>query len=334
MASADRPVRAVAASAIGAGLIALAGTAAVHLAGRRVRGHSDPAMDALRGVPGAVEHHHVSAPDGASIHVAEQGDGRPVVLLHGVGLQWWAYSAQFRLLAGRARVLGGDMGGHGDSSGGDEGMTLEAIADDLAAMLEQLDLRDAVVVGHSMGGMALARFCAAHPSVLAERVAAMVFLSTSAATIDADTTIGAVVGLSNMVTRVSRDGSRFHYGWRDTNLSALLVRAAFGRRPSGQAVDDVRRMMSELPPEVATAVGRSIATHDVRSELAHVQTPTAVVVGSADRLTSVRHAKVIAQEIDGAELHVLDGIGHQVMQEAPEDLVEVIEDLLTATAPA
>jgi pimeloyl-ACP methyl ester carboxylesterase len=169
--------------------------------------------------------------------------------------------------------------------------------------------------------------------VLDDRVSALVFLSTSAATIGADTTIGAVVGLSNMITRVSREGSRFHYGWRDTNLSALLVRAAFGRRPSGRAVDDVRRMMSELPPEVATAVGRSIATHDVRSELAHVTTPTAVVVGSADRLTSVRHAKVIAEEIRGAELHVLDGIGHQVMQEAPEELVDVIDDLLAVSAP-
>jgi pimeloyl-ACP methyl ester carboxylesterase len=331
--SADRPVRAVAASAIGAGLVALAGTAAVHLAGRRVRGHRDPAMEALRGVPGAVEHHHVLALDGASVHVAEQGDGRPVVLLHGVGLQWWAYSAQFRLLAGRARVLAWDMRGHGDSTVGDDGMTLEAIADDLAAVLEQMDLRDAVVVGHSMGGMALARFCAAHPDVLADRVSALVFLSTSAATIDADTTIGAVVGLSNMITRVSRDGSRFHYGWRDTNLSALLVRAAFGRRPSARAVDDVRRMMSELAPEVATAVGRSIATHDVRSELAHVEMPTAVVVGSADRLTSVRHARVIVEEIDGAELHVLDGVGHQVMQEAPVELVQVIEQLMAATPP-
>jgi pimeloyl-ACP methyl ester carboxylesterase len=61
--------------------------------------------------------------------------------------------------------------------------------------------------------------------------------------------------------------------------------------------------------------------------MSHVDLPTKVVVGSADRLTSVAHAQVLVRIIEGAQLHVLDGIGHQVMQEAPDELDELIEAL-------
>ncbi len=327
MALGDRPVRAAAATAIGVGLAALAGTAAVRLAGRRVRRSSDHTIDDLLGVPGEVTHHDLVTSDGARLHVAEQGRGRPVVLLHGVGLQWWVWSAQFRLLHGHHRVVAWDMRGHGRSTVGSDGMALEAVADDLALVLRELDLHDAVVVGHSMGGMALARFCADHHDVLAERVGGLMFLATSAAMIDADSMIGAVVGLANILARLTGDGARLRYGWRDTDLSAVLVRGAFGRRVSGRAVEDVRHMMSELPPEVASAAGRSIAGHDVRGDLGHVDVPTSVVVGASDRLTSVSHARVIAELIEGAELHVLPHVGHQVMQEAPYELDELIEGL-------
>lgn len=327
MALADRPVRAAAATAIGVGLAAIAGAAALRIAGRRVRRSGDAALDDLLGVPGEVEHHILHSADGAELHVADQGSGTPVVLLHGVGLQWWVWSAQFRLLHERHRVVAWDMRGHGRSTVGSDGMTLHAIADDLALVMTELDLHGAVIVGHSMGGMALAQFCADHHDVLAERVRGLMFLATSAAMIDADSMIGAVVGLANILSRLTGDGARLRYGWRDTDLSAVLVRGAFGRRVSGRAVEDVRRMMSELAPEVAAAAGRSIAAHDVRGDLRHVEVPTSVVVGSADRLTSVAHARVIAEQIDGAELHVLAHVGHQVMQEAPHELDELIEEL-------
>lgn len=329
MALGDRPVRAAAAAAIGVGLAALAGTAAVRVTGRRVRRASDEEMDELLGVPGDVVHHEITAADGSVLHIAEQGSGTPVVLLHGVGLQWWVWSAQFRLLHGRHRVIAWDMRGHGRSTMGSDGMALDAIADDLALLLTELDLDDAVVVGHSMGGMALARFCADHHEVLHERVKGLVFLATSAAMIDRESMVGAVIGLANILSRLTGDGARLRYGWSDNNLSAVLVRGAFGKRVSAAAVADVRRMMSELPPEVAAAAGRSIATHDVRDALHRVDVPTSVVVGEMDRLTSVRHAEVVARSVRGARLHVLAGVGHQVMQEAPRDLDALIEELAT-----
>ena len=175
-------------------------------------------------------------------------------------------------------------------------MTLDAIADDLALVLTELDLHDAVIVGHSMGGMALAQFCADHHDVLAERVRGLMFLATSAAMIDADSMIGAVVGLANILSRLTGDGARLRYGWRDTDLSAVLVRGAFGRRVErtggrGRPPDDVgaARPRSPLQPgdrSPRTTCAATCATSRCRRS---------VVVGSADRLTSVAHARVIAE---------------------------------------
>jgi pimeloyl-ACP methyl ester carboxylesterase len=315
---------------MGTGLALLAGGTAVRLAGRRVRQARNADMEQHLGVPAGVIHHDLRTADGALLHVAELGSGSPVVLLHGFGLQWWVWAAQFRLLAGRHRVVAWDMRGHGRSTVGHDGVTLEAIADDLVTLLEQLDLHDAVVVGHSMGGMALAEACAKRHDVVATRVRGLMFLATSAALVDGETMIGAVFGLLNRVADLTGDAARLRFGWRDTNLSALAVRVAFGQQVSGAAVDDVRRMLSELDHDVAAAAARTIADHDVRDLLSHVDLPTKVVVGSADRLTSVAHAKVLVRIIEGAQLHVLDGIGHQVMQEAPEQLDELIEALATS----
>ena len=89
----------------------------------------------------------------------------------------WGY--QLRDLSDRCRVLAVDLRGHGESRAGSAGFGLDLLAEDLRTVLEALDLRDAIVVGHSMGGMTLMQFCADHPDVLDERVAGVVFLATA-----------------------------------------------------------------------------------------------------------------------------------------------------------
>ena len=327
MARRARPIRTLGAVVLGLGMAGLAGGAAVRVSGRRLRGRTDPELDTLLSVPDDVAHHHLASNDGGTIHVVEHGEGRPLVLLHGVTLQWWVWSAVFRLLEDRYRVLAWDMRGHGGSIAGSDGVTLEAVADDLAVVLEELDLTDAVVVGHSMGGMALARFCADHHDVLRERVGALMFLATSAASMALPGLAGGAVGAANLVAGLMTDGTSMRYGWRDNDLSAVLIRRVFGKRVTSTAIDEVRRMLSEVDPRTAAEAGAAIATHDVRTALRHVDVPTSVVVGTDDHLTPVAHARIVADEVTDAELHVLDEIGHQVMQEDPVALVTLIDEL-------
>jgi len=340
MAPSRRPVRAIGATALGLGMAALVSGAAIRVAGRRIRRAVDPELDPILDVATHVIHHQVPASDGASIHVVERtgspgvgradGDGsRPVVLLHGVTLQWWVWGAQFNTLSPRYRVFAWDMRGHGSSTVGSDGITLEAIAADLVTVLEHFDLRDALVVGHSMGGMALGAFCAEHPAVQRDRVSGLMFLATSAATMALPALAGGAVGLVNLLTGSTAEllQPRMALPWRDTDLSALAIRPVFGRHPSGKAIDEVRRMLSEVDPEVARDSGRAIAMHDVRDDLSSVMEPTLVVVGDCDRLTPPAHARLVEESIPGAQLRILPGVGHQVMQEDPESLARLIDEL-------
>lgn len=324
------PVRTAGAVALAAGMVALAGAAAVGVAGRRVRRATDSELDPILPAPDDVVHHQLRTRDGGSLHVVERGHGRPLVLLHGVTLQWWVWGAQFNTLADRYRVIAWDMRGHGRSTTGTDGVTLEAVADDLATLLVELDLRNTVVVGHSMGGMALGRFCTRHPALMDERCGGLMFLATSAAPVALPALVGGGAGLAQMVQRAARLGTRrprLRLSWPDTPATALFVRAAFGRSASGIAVDEVRRMIAEMDPESMVEAARSIAEHDVRSDLRHVAVPSLVVVGDADLLTPPAHARGVVEAIPDAQLRRLPGVGHQVMQEDPEALARLIDEL-------
>ncbi len=275
-------------------------------------------------------HHDISTSDGASLHVVERGQGRPLLLLHGVTLQWWVWGAQFNTLSDRYRVIAWDMRGHGRSTVGSDGITLEAVADDIAAVLTELDLTDALVVGHSMGGMALGRFCNRHEDLMVERCGGLMFLDTSAAPLALPAALETSARATELVRRIAYAGTarpRLGYSWPDSDLALLLVRTAFGRDPSAEAVEDVRKMLSEMDDHNLVAAGRAIVDHDVRKDLAHVKVPAMVVVGSSDLLTPVSQAKVLAAAIPAAALRILPGIGHQTMQEAPERFAELIDEL-------
>jgi pimeloyl-ACP methyl ester carboxylesterase len=326
------PLRAAGAVVLGAGMAAIAGLAAASVAGNRVRKRSDPTIDALIPDPPGITHHQLATRDGGSLHVAERGSGPPVVLLHGVTLQWSVWSAQFHTLADRHRVLAWDMRGHGRSRAGSEGVTLEAVAHDLATLLQDLEVHDAIVVGHSMGGMALARFCTDHHTLLHHRCRGLMFLATSAAPVALPALVGGGAGLTELAQRVATAGMkapRLRYGWPDNAATALVIRTAFGRRVSGAAVEQVRRMIAEVDPVTAVEAGRAIAEHDVRHNLGHVAVPSLVVVGDADLLTPPSHAEAVVEAVPGAQLRILPGVGHQVMQEAPEELAALIEELET-----
>ena len=345
-----RALRTLGAASLGVGVAALASGVAVHLAGTKIRKTEDPLIDELLDIHTEVKHQHVPTRDGASIHVVERVGlpvpqhtdahtppaaeestalGQPVVLLHGVTLQWWVWGAQFNKLGPQHRVLAWDMRGHGESTVGSEGMTMEAIAQDLAELLEHFDLNDAIVVGHSMGGMALGAFCADHLDAAHDRVAGLMFLASSAATMAIPALTGGAVGVLQLLASTKLDLRQPNPQrlWRNNNLSVVLVRWAFGRHPTAKAVEQVRLMLADSNPAIAQDAGRAIAAHDVVADLQHVRIPTLVVVGDRDRLTPPAHAEILLAAIPDSQLRLLPDIGHQVMQEDPDALHRLIEEL-------
>jgi pimeloyl-ACP methyl ester carboxylesterase len=111
-------------------------------------------------LPGAQ--HHVLDVRGAKLHVAELGSGPPVVLLHGWPQHWWTWRALMPLLADRYRVLAPDMRGFGWSEPTPRGYRKEELADDVAGLLDALDVDRAFLVGHDWGGVVGFLVCLNH----------------------------------------------------------------------------------------------------------------------------------------------------------------------------
>lgn len=281
-----------------------------------------------------VSHHTLKTSDGGALHVVERGQGRPLVLLHGVTLSTITWHYQLLDLADRYRVLAVDHRGHGRSAGGSDGYTMERLGADLAEVLTQLDLTDALVMGHSMGGMATMRFAVDFPDVLAHRVTGLALMDTSARPAPAAKLAAAAGARTLPVWRRSleRTEQRGRSHMPSTDLSYLLTRVALGGHPSQTHVELTKMMTAALSPSVLADLMEAIYRFDVTNDLPGVTVPTEVIVGSRDNLTPPRHARLIASRLPHAELTVLPGCGHMAMLERRKDVSEIVDRLAARTA--
>jgi pimeloyl-ACP methyl ester carboxylesterase len=323
----------------GIGIAALAGAAVAYAAPRaaagRLRRRPDP--DGARVLEPVVgTSHRLVSYDGGTIHVVEAGQGAPIVLSHGVTLsvRTWVHQLEDLAAAG-FRVIAYDHRGHGASVCGESGHSLVNLAEDVRAVLEGLDLRGAVLVGHSMGGVAVQAFAVQLPEVLRERVAGIVLLSTLArAPLGSQST--RVKARIEQLTRRAPDTTRL---WAAPNVGLLAARIGFGRDPQPSHLELVRQMMLECPSETRREAPAVLIGLDLVDALHAIEVPTLVIGGTADVLTPPHEARRLAEAIPGARLELLDGGGHMLMLERTPELnrliVEFARDVgARAVAPA
>jgi non-heme chloroperoxidase len=118
---------------------------------------------------------YVTTKDGAKIYCKDWGTGQPIVFSHGWPLCADAWDVQMLFLLQKGyRVIAHDRRGHGRSSQTGTGNEMDTYADDLAAVIDSLDLKDAVLVGHSTGGGEISHYVGRHGT---KRVAKMVLIS-------------------------------------------------------------------------------------------------------------------------------------------------------------
>lgn len=257
-----------------------------------------------------------------NIAYIDEGAGVPVLLVHGFPLDHTMWNAQIAALAPHARIIAPDLRGFGQTplapGDAERGISMEVFADDLAELLDKLDIREPIVfVGLSMGGYIGWQFVRRH----GHRLRALVACDTRAA---ADTE-EARAGRLDVVQNVAQWGSRRIAEMMEPKLFAA---ATIANRP--EVVGPVRAVIEGTSPAAIAAAQRGMAARpDVHDMLPHITVPTLVVVGEHDAISPPEEMKRIADAIPGAAYVVIPHSGHMTTVEEPaavnQQLVQFVQ---------
>jgi pimeloyl-ACP methyl ester carboxylesterase len=207
-----------------------------------------------------------------------------------------------------------------------------AFSSDLSAVLEAIESeRPLLLVGHSMGGVAILALADARPDLFETRVAGCVFAGVAAS----DLLRGAMGSITELLrprlgslrqaaTRVNR--LRRYVVSSRADLGHLVARITqFGPHASPHVVDYVVGLAAKAPSEVWTDALAGLMDVDLRSALGRVGVPALVLVGEHDRVTPPSSAVALADELPDGRLEVIEGAGHIPMMEAHEVFNERLE---------
>lgn len=275
----------------------------------------------------ADEYGMIERADGHRLRWHATGAGGPVfVMLHGFSLRGHVWDPQIRRLAQDALVVTVDQRGHGDSDPWRQGQGVsETLAADLACVLDTLGLTDVVLVGHSLGGIALAQFLVDHPDLRDERVSGAVFVSTTGTTRLISSKLwgplgGPVrpledVGRHVAARVIAHEGPRL---FKAARRSGVATRLGFGRHAPDDSVLYTHRQLRETHSDTWRNAFRSLGGFDVLDRLRDVPTPALVLCGSHDLITPAYLSRRLHESLPRSELHIVHGAGHMLMLETPD----------------
>ncbi|MET8983065.1 alpha/beta hydrolase [Streptomyces sp. NPDC004539] len=270
--------------------------------------------------------------DGSPLHVEIHGPetAPAVVLVHGWTCSTLFWAAQIEDLARDHRVIAYDLRGHGRTPASPESSTT-ALADDLEAVLlaTLAPGEKAVVAGHSMGGMTV--MAAATRSAFREHVAATLLCSTGSSRLVAESTVVPLkAGRARTWLTGKILGSKAPLGPVTPVGKRVLKYATMGLGSAPEAVERCARIVHACPRKVRHAWSRVLEGLDLDDGVRQLTVPTAVIAGSADRLTPPVHARALAAALPNClGLTELYGIGHMTPVEAPDTVTGRIRELTT-----
>ncbi|HWD54600.1 MAG TPA: alpha/beta hydrolase [Acidimicrobiales bacterium] len=269
------------------------------------------------------EHQVVRTPDGALLAVWDVPGGGPeapmVVLPHcwGCSHEIWIPVAR-RLREQGYRVVLYDQRGHGQSTRGTVPLALDTLALDLEAVLEATGAHDAVLAGHSMGGMTVMALASYRPEVVRERAKAIVLVATSATAMSYGTVgrgpqLAGVITSSDLLSRAMLSKNGHH-----------LVRGAFGTNPVRSHVLLTRDLFANCDRSVRGDFAVMFGTMNQLEGIATIDVPTTVMVGTRDTLTLPKKADQMVSTIPGSRLVTLKDRGHMLPLEDPDAVTDEI----------
>jgi 3-oxoadipate enol-lactonase len=250
------------------------------------------------------------AVNGIELYYEVHGGGPPIVFAHGAGgnhLSWWQQVPNFR---DRFRCVTFDHRGFGRSVDRPDGPGAAAFVDDLAALIDHLELERVRLVAQSMGGWTCLGYALAHP----ERVAALVMADTHG-------------GLSTPELEAARERARE----RTADLPQELAARAIG--PTFKATNPAGAFLYSqiwgLNPPRGEATTAHLRDHRVSAaQVAGLRLPALFIVGDEDVLIPPEVIRLAATLVPGARYELVAGAGHSVYFERPDVFNALVDKFL------
>lgn len=246
----------------------------------------------------------VRANDGAILHVMRWGEGSPVLLTHAWALTGRMWDLQITALveAGYSCIVP-DRRGHGKSDPGPSGFDLDTLADDVASIIDHLDLHDLVLVGHSAGAQEVVRHVARDGD---QRVRAVVLSAPiTPCVLQRD---DFPFGVPEAAFEAIRTGWLTDFGaWVSDNSDSY-----FGdTQVSTPLIDVTVRMMMDTALPVVLESHRTLTRVDLRADLAALAVPTTIIHGTLDTSAPIdATGRPTADLVASATLVAIEGAGH------------------------
>lgn len=250
---------------------------------------------------------------GVRLRYAYQGDagGEPIILLHGYTDSWLSYSAVLPLLDKKYRVYILDQRGHGESDRPVGGYALRQFADDVLAFMDHMKIKQATIVGHSLGSFVGQHVAAAAP----DRVKRLV-LSASATTIR-----------NAVVTDLQREVNTLKDPVPEKFVRDFQLSTAF-QPLADEFVTAVVKESLNLPARVWREVMAEMLSPDAQVELKKIKVPTLILWGDKETIFPRSEQDLLLAALPNARLKVYEDTGHAMHWERPERFAKDLQEFM------
>lgn len=269
---------------------------------------------------------YATTTDGTKIFFKDWGTGQPIVFSHGWPLNGDAWDNQMLFFGQRGyRVIAHDRRSHGRSDQTWDGNDMDTYADDLAAVIDMLDLKDAIMIGHSTGGGEVAHYIGRHGT---SRVAKIVLVGAVPPLMlkTASNPEGTPKEIFDSIRQgVAGDHAQF---WRDLSLPF------YGFNRDGATISEGLRESFWLQSMMGGIKGiydciREFSEVDYTPDLKRFDRPTLFIHGDDDQIVPIGAAALKAHKlVQGSELKVYAGAPHGLAQTMPERFNNVVLEFL------
>jgi non-heme chloroperoxidase len=250
----------------------------------------------------------ITTKDNATLFYKDAGEGQPIVFSHGWPLSADAWDEQLLFFAARGyRVIAHDRRGHGRSSDSWHGNDMDTYADNLAELIEHLDLTNAILVGHSTGGGEVTRYTGRHGTRRVAKVALVGAVPPSLLKTDANPEGVPLASFDALRARVSSDRSQFY---RDLGSMFYGANRA-GAKVSQGLLDQFWLRCMQAGIKAAYDCIQAFSETDFTEDLKKLAVPTLVLHGDDDQIVPIGiTARRSSKLIPNATLNVYPGAPH------------------------